>query len=177
MSLERTAESVRRVQVILQRRPEFAIHDDAPAAARWAGGTRVVSEHANGKQVITDMPAELGGSNDELTPGWLLRAGLASCAASSIVLAAAAAGITPSRLEVAATSRSDARGLFGLPGVDGEPVDPGPGDVRLLVRIAAPGVATETLRTLVEGALRCSPVPRALSQATPLALHIDIDED
>lgn len=175
MTLANPAAAVERVQAALRRRPEAGLHDDAPATARWQGGTRVVASHGNGKQVATDLPAALGGSDDELPPGWLLRAGLASCAAASVALAAAAAGIEPSRLEVEARSRSDSRGLFGMAGADGEPVYPGPGDVQLLVRIAAAGVAPATLRALVEGALRCSPVSSALSQATPQALHIEVE--
>jgi hypothetical protein len=47
--------------------------------------------------------------------------------------------------------------------------------MQLQVRIAAPGITPERLCTLVEDGLRRSPVPNALSHATPLALHIDID--
>jgi len=59
---------------------------DRPATARWERGTRVVASHANGAQMATDMPNELGGTGDGVTPGWLFRAGLASCAATSIAL-------------------------------------------------------------------------------------------
>ena len=31
-----------------------------------------------GATLLTDMPPELGGSGDQVTPGWLMRAGLAS---------------------------------------------------------------------------------------------------
>jgi uncharacterized OsmC-like protein len=60
------------------------------------------------------MPSEVGGSGDQVTPGWLFRAGLASCAATRIAMAAAAEGIELATLEVRASSRSDTRGLLGM---------------------------------------------------------------
>ncbi|MEJ7688909.1 MAG: hypothetical protein WKG52_19115, partial [Variovorax sp.] len=88
MTMQDIAAALQRVEAVLQRRPETGLHDDAPAAARWERGTRVVTHHASGAQMATDMPGELGGSGDQVTPGWLFRAGLASCAATSIVVSA-----------------------------------------------------------------------------------------
>lgn len=175
MTQQPLAEALQRVQAVLQRRPETGLHEDGPATARWTGGTRVVASHANGTQMPTDMPTELGGTGDLITPGWLFRAGLASCATTSIVMSAAAESIALTALEVKATSRSDTRGLLGLAGADGQPVHAGPGDVQLAVRIAADGVAPERLRALVQAAVGRSPIPSALQAATPLALHIDTE--
>lgn len=172
-TLQAIASAVGRLRSVFERRPEAALHDDTPASARWQGGARVVTAHA-GMQFLTDLPVELGGSGDQVTPGWLFRAGLASCAATSIVLAAAAEGIELGSLEVQAVSRSDARGLLGMTGRDGEPVDPGPAELALQVRIDAPGVAPERLRGLVDRALRSSPVPSLVRQATRLALQLEI---
>lgn len=174
MAQQDIAAALQRLRSVFQRRPEAGLHDDAPATASWVQGTRVVARHANGRTLATDMPAELGGSGDEVTPGWLFRAGLASCAATSIVLNAAAEGLTLSALEVHATSRSDTRGLLGMADATGAPVCGGPGDVTLQVRIAADGVAPERLRALVEAALRQSPIPSAVRQATPLALQVEV---
>lgn len=173
-SLQAIAIAVQRVQGVLKRRPEAALHDDTPAKARWQGGTRVVTTGADGAQVLTDMPSELGGSGDQVTPGWLFRAGLASCATTSIVLAAAAEGIALAALDVSVGSRSDVRGLLGMRDQAGQAVDAGPADLYLQVRIDAPGVAPDRLRALVEGAVRCSPVPSLVQQFTPLALQLDI---
>ncbi|WP_439607360.1 OsmC family protein [Hydrogenophaga sp.] len=175
MTQQHLAEALQRVQAVLQRKPEAAWHEDGPATARWAGGTRVVAGHANGTQVPSDMPTELGGTGDLVTPGWLFRAGLASCAATSIVMAAAAEGIELSVLEVKATSWSDARGLLGMAGADGQPVFAGPADVQLAVRITARGMPPERLRALVQAAVGHSPIPSALQAATPLALRIDTE--
>lgn len=174
MTTQTLSNALERVHSVFKRRPEAGLRDDAPAAARWQGGTRVVASHANGTQLPTDMPVEFGGSGDQVTPGWLFRAGFASCAATSIVMAAAAEGIKLAALEVRATSRSDARGLLGMAGADGKPVFAGPGDVQLHVSISAKGVSADRLRTLVEAGVRCSPIPSAVREATPFALLIEV---
>jgi uncharacterized OsmC-like protein len=177
MTTQALAAALQRVEAVLKRRPEAGLHDDAPALACWQGGTRIVSSHANGTQVDTDMPAEFGGSGDRVTPGWLFRAGLASCAATSVAMAAASAGIVLTRLEARVGSRSDARGMLGMADAEGEPVFPGPREVRLQVRIAARDVATQRLRALVEQGLRCSPIPSVVQAGMPLELQIDVDVD
>jgi uncharacterized OsmC-like protein len=121
------------------------------------------------------MPIELGGSGDQVTPGWLFRAGVASCLATCIAMRAADAGIELSTLEVRASSRSDLRGLLGMRDAAGEVVCAGPRDVQLVVRIEAHGIAPEQLRNLVEESHRCSPMPTALSNAVPVVLRIDTD--
>jgi len=114
MASPEIAAAMRRFESVLKRRPEVGLHDDALATARWESGTRVVSSHANGIHLSTDMPTELGGSGDQVTPGWLFRAGLASCLATRIAMGAAAAGFELAMLEVLASSRSDARGMLGM---------------------------------------------------------------
>ena len=174
MALQEVAAAMRRVQSLLERRPGAGIHDDAPATARWETGTRVVSSHANGARLLTDMPTELGGSGDQVTPGWLFRAGLASCLATRIAMGAAAAGIELTELEVVASSRSDARGIFGMAEPSGERVGAGPLDVELRVRIGAHGVSPERLRSLVEESDRCSPVSTALRTAVTATLRVEV---
>ena len=174
MTTQQIAAAMQRVEAVLQRRPEVGLHDDAPATAIWRSGTRIVSIHGNGAQLVTDMPTELGGSGDQVTPGWLFRAGLASCLATCIAMGAAAAGIELATLEVLASSRSDLRALFGMADADGKSVCAGPRDVQLRVLICARGVAPERLRALVEDSNRCSPVPTALQIAVPVALLIEV---
>jgi uncharacterized OsmC-like protein len=166
--------AVHRVRSAFKRRPEVAVHSDTPATARWQGGCRVLTAHPDGTQLPTDMPPELGGTGDQVTPGWLFRAGLASCAATSIVLAAAAEGMDLAALEVHVGSVSDSRGLLGMSDEAGQPVHAGPSDMQLQVRIDAPGATPEQVRALVEAALRCSPVPSAVQHATVLSLQLEI---
>jgi uncharacterized OsmC-like protein len=175
MASQEIAAAMQRVESVLKRRPEVGLHDDAPAIARWESGTRVVSSHTNGTHLLTDMPAELGGSGDQVTPGWLVRAGLASCLATRIAMGAAAAGFELATLEVSAGSRSDARGLLGMPEASGARVGAGPRDVQVLVRIAAPGVSPERLRSLIEESNRCSPVSAALRDVVPITMRLEVD--
>jgi uncharacterized OsmC-like protein len=176
MTTQDVATAMQRMAAVLQRRPDTGLHDDAPATARWAGGTRVVASHASGMQLSTDMPLEFGGSGDRVTPGWLLRAGLASCCATRIAMGAAAEGIVLASLDVEVRSRSDTRGLLGMAGHDGATVPAGPADMQLLVKIGAPGVSPQRLRALVQDCQRCSPVSGALQAAVPLDLHVEVDE-
>jgi organic hydroperoxide reductase OsmC/OhrA len=175
MATEGIAAAMHRAESILRRRPETGLHDDAPATARWHSGTRIASSHSNGTKVQTDMPTELGGTGDQVTPGWLFRAGIASCLATCIAMRAASAGIELAELEVRASSRSDLRGLLGMKDATGEAVRAGPCDVQLVVRIKAHGIPPEQLSNLVEESHRCSPMPSALRNAVPVALRIDTD--
>ena len=175
MTKEDIAAAVQRVESVLQRRPATGIHDDAPATARWQSGLRVVACHANGMQMLTDMPSELGGSGDMVTPGWLFRAGLASCLTTCIAMNAAAQGIDLAAIEVLATSRSDLRGLFGMADSTGVPVRAGPSEIQIQVRISAAGVSAERLRLLVEDSNRCSPISAVARDAVPIALRIEVD--
>ncbi len=169
------AAAVKRVESVLQRRPAAGMHDDTPATARWHTDLQVSACHSDGTQITTDMPTELGGGGGKVTPGWLFRAGLASCLATRIAMAAAAAGIELVALEVLASSRSDLRGLFGIADDTGAPVGAGPSEIQLQVRICAAGVPAERLRLLVEDSNRCSPVSAAARDAVPVALRIEVD--
>jgi len=166
--------ALQRAEAVFKRRPKTGMHEDAPAMAQWRGGTRVVARHANGAEIQTDLARELGGSGDQVSPGWLMRAGLAACAATSIAMAAAIQGIELTRLEVQARSRSDARGVLGMIDEGGQAVNPRPRDLQLHVRIGATGVANSRLRALVELGCQRSPVPDALQHAVPIAMVIDV---
>jgi uncharacterized OsmC-like protein len=174
MGIEQIAAAMDRVTAVLQRKPQVAVSDDAPATAHWAGDLRTLVQHAAGHTVATDMPAELGGEARDVTPGWLLRAALASCAVTRIAMAAAAAGVALDVLEVRATSRSDARGLLGMPDPEGHALPAGPLSMDLHVRIGAAGVAADRLRALVASTAGCSPVTCAVEQALPVGLHVDV---
>ena len=175
MTAETISKAVQRVRNVLSRHPEAGIHADEPAIARWGQGLRVICIHANGTQIATDLPAQIGGTGDGVTPGWLMRAGLASCVATRIAMEAAAGGIVLTRLEVSAASTSDARGLFGMTTDLGEPITAGPREVRLEVRVGASGVPRERLQAIIDESYHRSPVSAALLSAVPVALHVEID--
>jgi organic hydroperoxide reductase OsmC/OhrA len=160
MTFEEIAVALGRVEAILQRRPEAGIHDDSPACVQWDGGLKMVATDENGFRLVTDMPVEIGGGGEAVTPGWLLRAGLALAS-----------------LEVTANSRTDIRGMLDIPDRGGATIPAGPQDVRLDVRIRAPGVPAERLKLLVEKSNGCSPVTCAMQTTIPVRLHIEVDGD
>ena len=164
----------RRVERVLRRSPKTGLRADEPAMAVWNGCAKVACTHTNGTTLVTDMPVEMGGDGTGVTPGWLMRAGLASCAATMIAMNAAVAGIRLATLEVVASSRSDTRGLLGMMDTDGKPVTAAPCDIQLRIRIAAADdTSPQVLRALVERSHNCSPVARAIQDSIPLTLRID----
>ena len=173
MSVQDLAAALKRVELMLEKRPGMALQDDAPAVSRWDGGLRFVATHANGSNVTSDMPATLGGCGRAVSPGWYFRAGLASCAASVIAMTAAAEGIELTALELRASSRSDVRGALGMSEADGSAIAAGPCDVQFHVRIAACNASADRLRALVETA--CARSPAVCALANPPALHIDVE--
>jgi uncharacterized OsmC-like protein len=174
MAAEQIAASMERVVSALRRKPQAGLHDDDPSTVRWAGGLRTVARSAAFGEVVTDMPATIGGEESAPTPGWLLRTALASCAVTRIAMEAAAQGIELQTLEAHASSRSDLRGLVGLAEPDGRPVPAGPLAMGLHVRIAAAGVDPGRLRALVEATPGCSPVTCALEQPLAIGLHVEV---
>jgi uncharacterized OsmC-like protein len=175
MATQEIAAALERAESVFQRKPQAAFHEDAPGTVRWQGGLRFTASHPNGKEVATDMPGEFGGTGDQVSPGWMVRAGLASCTATCIAMAAARAGIELGLLEVQATSSSDARGMLGMAGEQGGRVYAGPHGVALQVRIAAAGVAPQRLRELVEEASRRAPMTAAFKTELPVALRIEVE--
>lgn len=174
MTVERIAAAMERVSATLARKPYAGLSDDTPATVRWGGGLRTVARTETGTEVITDMPASIGGGDTAPTPGWLLRTALASCAVTRIAMEAAARGIALSTLEAHASSRSDLRGLVGVAAPDGRAVPAGPLAMDLHVRIGAPGVHADTLRALVAATQGCSPVTCAVEQPLAVGLHVEV---
>lgn len=174
MAAERIAAALARLEAALREHPGFGLHDESPAVTRWQGGTKfITSRPGGGPELVSDMPAQMGGNGEGVTPGWPLRAGLAACVATLIVLHAATQGIELESLEIRVGARSDLRGLLDMADEQGIAVSAGPLEVRLEVKIRAPGVSHERLRALVEQANRCSPSSSALRQAVPVNLCVD----
>lgn len=175
MTATRIAGALARVEAALRQHPALGLHDESAAVTRWQGGTKfITTPPGGGVELVTDMPEQMGGNAEGVTPGWPVRAGLASCVATVIALHAAAEGIELTSLEVTVGARSDLRGVFGMASEHGNTVSAAPTEVRLDVRIAAPGVSRDRLRALVERANRCSPASSALREAVPLSLRVEV---
>lgn len=163
-----------RAVTVLTRRPDMGPHDDATARVSWQGGTRMVSHHANGTTFETDMPGELGGTGDRVTPGWLFRAGIAACASTTICMIAASHGLVLEQLEVSVSSRSDTRGFLGMRDEGGQMFNPGPEAIHMDIRIAAAGADAAQLRALVDESLLRSPMQNAMLRHPPL--HVVVND-
>lgn len=167
MSTSQIRQSVEQLAAHFAAHPQSAVSQDKPAMATVLDGLRCQAVGPKGATLITDMPAPIGGGNSAPTPGWYLRAAFANCDATMIALRAAQLGITLSTLEVTVSGRSDNRGLLGIADADGVPA--GPLELRLDVRIAADGVAAQTLREIVDWAQAHSPVGDALRRGLVVA--------
>ncbi len=159
---------LQRAEDAFAQKPGLALQADAPAKAVLTDGLAMQVTHPSGHTLNTDMPVTLGGSGTHTAPGWLMRAGLASCTATVIAMRAERLGIRLTRLSVTASSRSDARGLLGL-----DPLVPaGPLEVKLDIDIDAQGQTPETLAELVAWADAHSPVTNALRRAIDVQSHV-----
>jgi uncharacterized OsmC-like protein len=152
----------------LSEHPEECRYTDSAATAAIDGLSCKVTD-PDGREVATDMPAAVGGGNAMPSPGWLMRAALASCDATLIAMRAAQEGVTLSDLQVSVDSESDDRGLLGMD----DSVPAGPFSARVRVRIAAQDVPAERLREIVEWAHTHSPVGDAMQRGVPTTVEVD----
>jgi uncharacterized OsmC-like protein len=159
--------ALERASVHLAEHPEEGPSTDAAATAVPDRGLRFRVDGPVGA-VVTDMVATVGGGASAPSPGWLLRAALASCDATIVAMEAARDGIELTELSVTVESDSDARGLLGV----GETVPPGPLAVRVRIELSARNATPEELRALVERAEARSPVRDALARAVPMATEV-----
>lgn len=116
------------------------------------------------------MPRSVGGGGSAPTPGWFLRAAMASCDATVIAMRAAQEGIELTTLEVTVTSESDDRGFLGMD----ESLPAGPLTARIDVRIAAEGASLERLREIVDWADLHSPVSDAVKRAVHTTVVVEV---
>ena len=152
--------------------PERARGHDAPATATLEAGLRCRATGPHGASLVTDMPKGVGGDDTAPSPGWLLRAALATCDATLIAMYAAHLGVTLTTLEVTVESESDNRGLLGMD----EQIAAGPLSIRTRVRVAADGVTAEQLRDIVAWAEAHSPVADAVRRAVPITAALEIKD-
>lgn len=152
----------------LTEHPNEARYTDSVARATLGESLRVTVEGPGGEQVATDMPQGVGGLGEHPSPGWLFRAAIASCVASTVAMEAARAGVTLDSLEVEVDSVSDDRGILGM---DAD-IPPGPISTSVRVMATAGGVERSDLSELVErGAHRC-PVCDATKRAVEVSVEV-----
>jgi uncharacterized OsmC-like protein len=151
----------------LTQHPEAAASTDASATAVREEGLRFRVEGPKG-DVLSDMSEAVGGGATAPTPGWLLRAALASCDATLVVMEAARDGVELTDLTVTVDSDSDFRGVLGVD----DSVRPGPLDIRVRITLAADDASDDQLREIAERAESRSPVRDAVARAVSMTTEI-----
>jgi uncharacterized OsmC-like protein len=146
--------------------PGDATELDTPATATLFKGLSCRVEGPFG-ELTTDMATSLGGGASAPSPGWLMRAALASCDATIVAMEAARAGIELTKLAVTVVSESDNRGVLGV----GD-APPGPLSVRVRIELAASNASEEELRELVHRAESRSAVGDAVARAVPVTTEV-----
>lgn len=166
------ASAIAAVREHFEQHPDEAVGKDTFARARLVEGLRVDVEGPKGWMVSTDMATALGGGGAAPSPGWLMRAAVASCDAVLIAIQAAEEDVRLTHLETEVTSESDDRGLIG-----GADVPAGPLRVSLQVRLATnPSLPETEIRAMVARALRRSPVSEALGRVVPVEVDVTLVE-
>ena len=154
---------------VTANRAEARYRDDA-ASAVIEDGLRVQVTAADGRSIVTDMTAGIGGGGTAPSPGWLLRAANASCIATLIAMRAAELGVRLDGLEVVVDSESDDAGLLDI-----DPsVPPGPLSMRVAVRVAGASVPDDEVRAIVTWGVQHCPVCDAVKRAVPVEVAIEI---
>lgn len=151
----------------LARDPEAGAGPDSTAVATREDGLRFRVRGPAG-EVVSDMAPRVGGGGTAPTPGWYMRAALAACDATTIVMQAALDGIELTELEVTVDSLSDSRGTLGVD----DSIPPGPLEVRVRIELAASNATDEQLRELVRRAEARSAVGDALARPVSVTTEV-----
>lgn len=146
-------ESIQRAAAVFTERPAAARKVNPPATAVLVGGLRCEIAGPDGELASTDMPKPMGGAGAGPSPGWYLRASIASCTATGIGMRAAVLGIELDSLEVSVHSDSDAQGLLGMGDMSAAL-----SNLRMEVKISAQNTDKHQLEELVSWADAHSPV-------------------
>ena len=169
MSNLRVRESLERLHRVFLERPAAAKKSNPSASATWQDGLRCEVTGSYGETVITDMPPAMGGDGTGPNPGWLLRASMASCTATTIAMRAARLGVTLRSLKVTVHSETDARGMVGIDGVS-----TALSGLRMSIEIAGENIPDQQLRDLAEIGEAQSTVSCTLRERPPLAIEVSI---
>lgn len=167
MSNLQARDALERAQRVFLEKPAAARKTNAMATAFWRDGLLCEITGPTGEKAITDMPEPMGGMGSGPNPGWLLRAGMASCTATAIAMRAAMLGVELRHVEVCVESESDARGLVGMPNVPTTLAN-----LRMSIKLGADGVDEASLREIAAWGQAHSPVSCTLNDRPAVAVDV-----
>ncbi len=153
----------------LAQHPDEAGYRDSEAVAVLEDGLAARVE-GDGWSIRTDMSRGVGGKASAASPGWLMRAALASCVATLIAMRAAERGVALRGLRVSVDSESDDRGILGI----ADDVPAGPLGMRLQVTVEVGDQDESLLREVIEWGFDHCPVCDALQRSVPVEHFVDL---
>jgi uncharacterized OsmC-like protein len=162
-------EAVESVEGYYRTRAKPGPQADIPATAVIEEGLRCRVASPDGRAIYTDMPTAIGGSASANSPGWHLRAALASCDATLLAMRAARVGIELDRVEVRVEASSDGRGMLLDNGVS-----PASSDMCVYFRIGAAAASREQIETLIAWVQQHSPVGNDVARALDVRSEIEM---
>ena len=169
MSQGRIRSAVAAAVEYLAVNPLEARYRDSVARAVVREGLIVDVTGPANETVTTDMPPSIGGTGTSPSPGWLLRAALASCVATLIAMRAASLDAVLDAIEVTVDSESDDRGILGIDAA----TPAGPLGVKVSVRLSGRGADAQLLRDIATWGAEHCPVLDGLRRAVPVEVSID----
>src|SRR5262245_54677201 len=170
MSASQVREAQEKLAKLIGEQPDKARAKNAPATARLLDGLRCEVKGPKGETAHTDMPPAMGGAASAPNPGWLMRAAVASCTATTIAMRAAKLGIDLHTLEVTVESSSDSRGLLGLD----DKISAGLSAITTRVKIGASGASAEDLRHLAKWGDDHSPMSCTTRNTPDYSLDVEV---
>lgn len=169
MNMSAIASAISGAKDHLSQHPDDARYRDSEAVAELEGGL-VVRVEGDGWTLRTDMSKGVGGGASAASPGWLMRAALASCVSTLIAMRGAELGVELVGLRVAVDSDSDDRGILGIEG----DVPPGPLTMRVRVSADLGGQDEAMVRELIEWGFRHCPVRDAIQRSVPVEHVVEL---
>jgi len=170
MSTESIRTAIRGAIEYLTEHPNDGRATDTFATATMEDDLRCVVRGPDGAETHTDMVTSVGGANTAPSPGWLVRAGTASCVATLIVMKAALENVDLGTVEVTVDSESDDLGILGID----EETPGGPLSVSVRVSLGSAGGEVAKLREIVEWADTHCPVTDLTRRNVPVTLEVEI---
>ncbi len=170
MAREEIRQSIEGAIEYLKEHPDEARYTDSLATAAIENDLRCRVEDPDGRAIVTDMPVSVGGGDAAPSPGWLLRAAMASCVSTLVAMRAAQLELDVSKIETLVDSESNDYGILGID----ESIPAGPFGVSIRVRLEGAAVGDERYQELVAWAVDHCPVTDAVLRSIPIETEVEL---